>query len=86
MTDDLTVDGPPADGSEHVWRLGREAGLAESAATANPYEPDTELAADWADGWREGDKLSHRSVDSDQAWAAWRAGADPGEPEHAHAP
>ena len=86
MTDRPTTDDPTADGSEQAWQLGRAAGLDEVAEGTNPYGTDTELAADWADGWREGAKLSHRSVDGDPAWAAWRAEADPGEHEHADAP
>ncbi len=85
MTDDPTVDDPTTDGSGQAWQLGRTAGLDEVAEGTNPYGTDTGLAADWADGWREGTKLGNRLMD-DQAWAAWRAGADPGEPEHAHAP
>ncbi len=68
------------DGPEHAWQLGRTAGLSDGAADTNPYDADSEHAADWGDGWSEGTKLSNRLVDSDQAWAAWRAGADPGEP------
>ncbi len=74
------------DGPEEAWQLGRTAGLSEAAADANPYDPDSELAADWGDGWREGTKLGNRPVDDGQAWAACRAGADPGEPEHADTP
>jgi ribosome modulation factor len=75
------TDGPMTDGSEDAWRLGRTAGLDEVAEDANPYGTDSELAADWADGWREGTKLSNRPVDGAQAWAAWRAATDKGEPD-----
>ncbi len=69
------------DGPEEAWQLGRTASLSEGAADANPFDPDSELAADWADGWREGTKLSNRPTDDDQAWAAWRAATDKGEPD-----
>ncbi len=81
MTDRSTMDG-----SEHAWLLGREAGLGEGAADANPYEAGSELAADWADGWREGTNLSNRLVDRAQAWAAWTAGPGAGEAGHDGAP
>ncbi len=46
MTDRSTMDGSTTDGSEHAWLLGREAGLGEGAADANPYKAGSELAAD----------------------------------------
>ncbi len=66
------------DGSEEAWQLGRKAGLDEVAAGANPYAEGSELAADWADGWREGTKLSNRPVDSQQDWAEWQAASGGG--------
>ncbi len=64
------------DGPEHAWQLGRTAGLDEVAQDTNPYDTDGELAADWADGWREGTKLVNCMVDGAQAWAEWRAAAN----------
>ncbi len=64
------------DGPEEAWQLGRTASLSEGAADANPFDPDSELAADWADGWREGTKLSNHLVDGVQAWAEWNAAAN----------
>ncbi len=74
------------DDVEEAWRLGRAAGLAEVRPDANPFEASRELADDWADGWHAGTNEINRSVDHHQAWAEWRAAADPGEPEQAHAP
>lgn len=82
MTDRSTTDGSTTDGPEHAWLLGREAGLSEGAAEANPHDAGSELAADWADGWREGTKLANRPVDDEQGWADWRAGAGVGEASH----
>jgi ribosome modulation factor len=67
--DGSTTDGPTTDGPEHAWLLGRTAGLSDAAADANPYDAGSELAADWADGWREGTKLGNHPVDGPQAWA-----------------
>jgi ribosome modulation factor len=64
------------DGPEEAWQLGRMAGLSEAAADTNPYRPDSELAADWADGWREGANDVNRLVDGAQAWAEWTGIAD----------
>ncbi len=74
------------DGSEEAWQLGRKAGLDEVAADANPYAAGSDLAADWADGWREGVKTVNHLVGGGDAWAEWRAAADKGEPDHADAP
>ncbi len=59
------------DGPEGAWQLGHAAGLSEAAADTNPYHPDSELAADWADGWREGTKTINHLGDGQQAWAEW---------------
>jgi hypothetical protein len=73
------------DDAEEAWRLGHAAGLDEVGLDANPFEASRELADNWADGWRVGTNTINRSGD-DQAWAEWRAVADPGEPEHSDAP
>jgi hypothetical protein len=74
------------DDPEEAWRLGHAAGLDEVGVDANPFEASRELADDWADGWHTGTNTINRSEDDQQAWARWRAGADPGEPEPADAP
>ena len=79
------TDGPMTNSPEHAWQLGRAAGLNEVAEGTNPYGPDSELAADWADGWREGTKRINCLVDDDQDWEAWRAVAHSGEPSPNHA-
>jgi hypothetical protein len=70
------------DGSERAWRLGREAGLSDGAGDANPYDPGSDLAADWADGWLQvAGGRKDRQPTRDQAWAAWRTAADEDEGE-----
>jgi ribosome modulation factor len=80
------TDGPMTNSPERAWQLGREAGLDEVAEGTNPYDAGGELAADWADGWREGTKQRINClVDNDQDWEAWTPAAQSGAPSPNHA-
>lgn len=65
------MDDPGGEASpEAAWLAGQAAGLAGEEA-ANPHPPGSDLALDWAGGWREGEHL-RTILSSEEGLEAWR--------------